>query len=132
MADRPIFVYGTLTEPDRVDAVLDDWRFDDAAVLEGLRPVSGRYPTLAPGGRTEGRLLVTRELDVLDAYEAVADGLYVRVTVPVADGDRAWVYVGDPDQLNAPVDWPGEGPFEDRVRRYLQTEPVRVRRAGNR
>lgn len=132
MAHRPVFVYGTLTDPERVEAVLDDWRFVGAAVLESLHPIDGRYPTLAPGGRTEGRLLVTPEIDRLDAHEGVEAGLYTRVEIPIVDGDRAWLYVGDPDRLDVPVDWPGEGPFGDRVRRYLDAEPVRVRRAGNR
>lgn len=128
----PVFVYGTLTDPDRAASLLDDWHFVGDVVLEGLRRVEGRYPTLAPGGRTEGRLLVTPQVDRLDDYEGVADGLYVRVALPLADSDRAWVYVGDPDRLDAPADWPGEGPFADRVRRYLADEAVRLRRTGNR
>lgn len=82
----PVFVYGTLTDAERVDALLDDWRFDGHAVLEGCRRVEGEYPTLAPGGRVAGRLLVTPALDALDAYEGVASGLYVRESVPVRGG----------------------------------------------
>lgn len=132
MVPTTVFVYGTLTDPDQVEGLLDDWRYDGPAVLDGLHRVGGRYPTLAPGGRTEGRLLVTPQLDALDAFEGVDAGLYVRVAVPLVDGDRAWVYVGDPDRLDAPADWPGEGPIADRVRRYLESEAVAVRRTGNR
>lgn len=132
MAPFPVFVYGTLTDRTRAEALLDEWRFDGAAVLEGLHRVEGRYPTLAPGGQTEGRLLVTPQLEALDAYEGVDAGLYVRVGVPLADGDRAWLYVGDPTRLDIPVEWPGEGRFADRVRAYIGAEGVRVRRTGNR
>lgn len=133
---RPVFVYGTLTDPSRADALLDDWGFGADAVLTGCHRVVGRHPTLAPGGRTDGRLLVTPELDVLDAYEGVDAGLYVRVAVPLV-GDReptddAWVYVGDPERLGVPGDWPGDGPFAERVRRHLDGVGATVRRVGNR
>lgn len=128
----PVFVYGTLTDASRAGAILDEWRFDGGAVLDGLERVDGRYATLAPGGTTAGRLLITPELDRLDAYEGVDPGLYVRVAVPMVDGDRAWLYVGDPDRLDAPADWPGAGSFADRVRTYVDDESVQVRRAGNR
>ncbi len=129
---RPVFVYGTLTDPVNVEELLDDWRWDRPAVLEGLERVDGRYPTLSPGGRTTGRLLVTPELDRLDEYEAVDGGLYVRVAVPMADGGRAWLYVGNPDPLEVPVSWPGRGPFADRVTAYLEDNSVHVRPADNR
>ncbi|MFB6353352.1 MAG: gamma-glutamylcyclotransferase family protein [Halobacteriales archaeon] len=150
MAPPTVFVYGTLAAPSRADAVLDDWRDDGPAVLDGCRRVEGRYPTLAPGGETPGRLLVTPELDKLDAYEGVDDGLYVRVAVPVvgdegvadrivrsagqpgAGGAEAWVYVGDPDRLDASAAWPGVGPFEPRVRREIRRRGVVVRRATTR
>lgn len=128
----PIFVYGTLTDAAAVDALLDEWRYDGEAVLDGLGRVDGRYPTLAPDGSTAGRLLVTPELERLDAYEGVDRGLYVRAAVPMVDGDRAWVYVGHPDRLDAPAAWPGDGPFADRVRAYVGDESVQVRRPGNR
>ena len=124
-----IFVYGTLTEPERVASVVDAFVFVGAAVLEGCHPVAGRYPTLAPGGETAGRLLRTDDVDALDAYEGVDEGLYARVSVPRTDGGTAAVYVGDPDALDAEeaIDWPGSGPFAERVRRYFEAESVVVR-----
>jgi len=146
-----VFVYGTLTEPDRVREVLDSFAFVGAARLEGLRVVEGRYPTLAPpvdsddgtGGRIDddgiggdaavgGRLLRTDEIAALDAYERVGDGLYVRVSVPLVDPDggrrgEAAVYVGDPERLDAAAAWPGSGPFESRVERTVRNCGVTVR-----
>jgi gamma-glutamylcyclotransferase (GGCT)/AIG2-like uncharacterized protein YtfP len=155
-----VFVYGTLTNPERVRAVVDSFVFVGPAVLEGLRVVDGEYPTLAPpietpdpedvaGARVAGRLLRTDDVDALDAYEGVDDGLFVRVTVPVDDDggvgaererddwdgvtdeaappvDEAAVYVGDPARLGADATWPGDGPFAERVRATLETLPVRV------
>jgi gamma-glutamylcyclotransferase (GGCT)/AIG2-like uncharacterized protein YtfP len=121
-----VFVYGTLTAPDRVAAVVDSYAFVGPARLRGLHLVEGRYPTLAPGGEAAGRLLRTDEVDRLDAYEGVDDGLYVRVAVPRTDGGSAAVYVGDPDRLDAAVDWPGSGPFPDRVRAFLARSDVAV------
>lgn len=128
-----VFVYGTLTDPAQVDAVLDEWAFGPDAVLDGLRRVEGEYPTLAPGGETEGRVLRTPEIDRLDAYEGVDRGLYVRVAVPwtggddAASGEEVAVYVGDPDRLGADARWPGDGPFAARVRAYLDGHAVCVR-----
>ena len=127
-----VFVYGTLSDPERAAAVLDDWSFEGDAELVGLHRVDGEYPTLAPGGRVEGRLLRTHEVDRLDAYEGVDRGLYVRVAVPLVDdestGDRtAAVYVGDPDALDAPAEWPGEGSFADRVAGYVASNDVEIR-----
>jgi gamma-glutamylcyclotransferase (GGCT)/AIG2-like uncharacterized protein YtfP len=124
-----VFVYGTLTDSETAAAVLQHWSFCGTAVLEGLHVVEGDYPTLGPGGRTQGRLLETAEVDRLDAYEGVDRGLYVRVTVPhTGDGpDEVAVYVGDPDRLDAGVVWPGSGPFAERVRTYLADAEVRVR-----
>ena len=139
-----VFVYGTLTEPARVDAVVDAYAFLGPAVLSGLHPVQGAYPTLAPGGETGGRLLRTDEVDALDAYEGVDDGLYVRVAVPIEHADAggrdldatAAVYVGDPGRLDAAdaVTWPepADDPstaagFAARVRAYVSDRDVRVR-----
>lgn len=122
------FVYGTLTNPDRAAAILSTWTDHGAAVLDGLHRVDGRYPTLAPGGTTEGRILSTPEVDALDEYEGVDSGLYVRVTVPESDGTEVAVYVGDPKRLGAAAEWPGFGPFPERVRSFLDAAELVVRR----
>lgn len=137
-----MFVYGTLTDPGRVAAVLADgaddleYEFANLATLEGLHRVDGEYPTLAPGGSVDGRLLEVDPagIEMLDAYEGVERGLYVRVAVPVADDGTAWVYVGDPDALAVAdaVSWPPGRQFRDRVQTYLERERVVVRRASDR
>ncbi len=116
-----VFVYGTLTDPARVDALLDSWSFGPHARLHGLRRVEGRYPTLAPGDSVGGRILQTPEIDRLDEYEGVASGLYVRVELP---GEGVSLYVGRPGRLGIVerVRWPGEGSFEERVGEYLADE----------
>jgi gamma-glutamylcyclotransferase (GGCT)/AIG2-like uncharacterized protein YtfP len=122
-----LFVYGTLTNPDRVAGLVDSFSFLGAARVDGLRIVSGAYPTLAPGGSAAGRLLRVADVDPIDRYERVADGLYVRASLPRADGDApVAVYVGDPDALCADVTWPGEGPLADRVARYVDAHDVVV------
>lgn len=129
-----VFVYGTLTEPERVGEVVDSYVFVGPAVLRGLHAVDGRHPTLAPGGEVAGRLLRTADIGSLDAYEGVDRDLYVRVAVPLAGdvdgaGDEVAVYVGDPTHLDPaePVDWPGEGPFRDRVAAFVRDNDVSVR-----
>jgi gamma-glutamylcyclotransferase (GGCT)/AIG2-like uncharacterized protein YtfP len=125
-----VFVYGTLTDESHAEMVLDEYSYRGAARLDGLRRVDGRYPTLAPGGSVEGRILRTDEVASLDAYEGVGSGLYVRVSVPTADGDSVATYVGDPARLGlgSSVDWPGTGPLASRVRTYLTREDVVVHR----
>ena len=130
-----VFVYGTLTDPDRVAAVLGQTGFVTLGPgrLRGLHRVDGRYPTLSPGGIVDGRLLRTEHVAALDRYEGVADGLYIRVSVPYVDraGDVA-VYVGDPDRLEPAesIDWPGDGQFEERVERYVRENGVVVEDRG--
>ena len=121
-----VFVYGSLTNPERVATVVDSYAFVGPARLHGLHLVEGRYPTLAPGGEAAGRLLRTDEVDRIDDYEGVDDGLYVRVSVPRTDGGTAAVYVGDPERLDADATWPGEGPFATRVRDFLTQLEVAV------
>lgn len=124
-----VFVYGTLLDPHRALAVVPDATVGEAVTLDGLHVVEGRYPTLAPAGSVDGRLLHTDDVAALDEYEGVDDGLYVRVTVPADDGREVQVYVGDPDRLDPaePVEWPGDGPLTDRVDRYVADEDVVVR-----
>lgn len=134
-----VFVYGTLTDPEQVGRLLDSFVFVGPATLDGLHAVDGKYPTLAPGGRTAGRLLRTEAIHALDEYEHVADGLYTRVTVPLEGGsphpDDADVYVGNPTRLNVSddVDWPavdvdepGNDDFAARVRNYVAREDVSI------
>ena len=132
-----VFVYGTLTDPDRAERALGHPpEFVGPATLAGCRRVDGEYPTLAPGGSCEGRLLrVDRpQLARLDAYEGVDRGLYARVPVPFAPGPEAGTlgtvetYVGDPGRLDAPAAWPGDGALSERVEAHLRDETVTVRR----
>jgi gamma-glutamylcyclotransferase (GGCT)/AIG2-like uncharacterized protein YtfP len=131
-----VFVYGTLTTPAQVAQVVDSYSFVGAAVLDGLHPVEGQYPTLAPGGSVGGRVLRTDDVSALDAYEGVDRGLYVRVAVPwrgpddsLDGGETVDVYVGDPDLLGVAdaVSWPGSGSLVDRVEQYIATNSVTVR-----
>lgn len=80
-----VFVYGTLTEPDTVGELLESFVFLAPATLHGLHAVDGRYPTLAPGGQVGGRLLRTEEVPILDRYEGVDRGLYIRIRIPLVD-----------------------------------------------
>ncbi|USZ66721.1 gamma-glutamylcyclotransferase [Halorussus salilacus] len=61
------FVYGTLTDPERVARVVSAFEFRGDAVLDGLHRVEGEYPTLAPGGSVRGRILRTPDVEALDA-----------------------------------------------------------------
>lgn len=136
-----VFVYGTLTDPDRLSAVLERYTLGPPAVCEGLQRVDGTYPTLAPGESVDGRLLATSELAQLDAYEGLDRGLYCRVSVPLSrtpdsdavdsafQVDTAEVYVGNPSLLDVSdrIEWPASGPFEHRVRSYVESESVHIR-----
>ena len=123
-----VFVYGTLTDRDTAASVLDGFEYRGRATLAGLHRVDGRYPTLLPDGEVEGRLLATDDLAALDRYEGVADGLYVRVSVPRASGGTAETYVGDPARLGVADEWPGDGAFGERVQSYLDEHPVVIRK----
>lgn len=147
-----VFVYGTLTDEAKVGTLLDDFAFRGDAVLEGMHRVEGEYPTLAPGGSVEGKLLATDEVATLDEYEGVDRGLYVRVSIPCEDawewvdaggatsgassgpanptaGPTVETYVGAPAALG--VDeamlWPGDGSFEERVQAVAAESVVRRR-----
>lgn len=124
-----VFVYGPLLDPHQALAVVPDATFGPAATLFGLHAVEERHPTLAPGGSVAGQLLSTEQMDALDAYNGVDEGLYVRVTVPRADGGTVAAYVGDPDRLDseASIEWPGDGPLAERVAQYIDDEGVIVR-----
>ncbi|MDS0284649.1 gamma-glutamylcyclotransferase family protein [Haloarcula onubensis] len=121
-----VFVYGTLTDPSTAARVLDRYEFRAGATLEGLHRVDGEYPTLAPGGTCDGRILSTVEGDRLDRYEGVDRGLYVRRSLPVDGGGAVECYVGNPAALGVAAEWPGAGSFADRVDRFLETNDVVV------
>lgn len=123
-----VFVYGTLTDHATTSAVLDEYEYRCSAELVGLHRVDGRYPTLAPGGTTAGRILVTSDIEALDTYEGVDKDLYVRRAIPRANtADTVACYIGDPAALGAPVEWPGTGPFTEQVARYCTDNSVVVR-----
>lgn len=123
-----VFVYGTLTDHATTTAILDEYTYQGSATLVGLQRVDGRYPTLVPGGTTEGRILSTPESRTLDDYEGVDRGLYFRRTLPVADGDRTVeCYIGNPDALGVDADWPGTGAISTRIADYCDQHPVVVR-----
>jgi gamma-glutamylcyclotransferase (GGCT)/AIG2-like uncharacterized protein YtfP len=125
-----VFVYGTLTEHTTANAVLDEYEYRRPAELVGLHRIDGRYPTLAPGGTTAGRILETPDVAALDEYEGVDRGLYCRQSIPLADGsDTVACYIGDPEAVGAPAEWPGEGLFQRRVDRYCSQHRVVVRTA---
>lgn len=121
------FVYGTLTDHETAGTVLDSFEYREPATLSGLRRVNGEYPTLLPGGSVTGRILETDDVSVLDRYEGVDRGLYVRVSVPREAGGSVKTYVGNPEPLGVPGEWPGDGSFEQRVRNYLDEADVVVR-----
>jgi gamma-glutamylcyclotransferase (GGCT)/AIG2-like uncharacterized protein YtfP len=121
-----VFVYGTLTDPSTAGRVLERYEFRGAATVSGLHRVDGEYPTLAPGGTCEGRLLSTPEVATLDRYEGVDRGLYVRRSLSVDGGGTVECYIGDPAPLGVADEWSGTGPFGDRVDRYLETSDVVV------
>ena len=129
-----VFVYGTLTDSEQVESLLGDgpgtYESLGPATLEGFHRVDGAYPTLLPGGTADGELLAVDDpaLERLDRYEGVDRGLYVRVTVPRADGGSTQLYVGDSDKLGVAADtvWTDERPFGDAVRRHIVREDTVV------
>ena len=82
----PLFAYGTLADPVFAGRLLERRLVPEAAVL--LDHARGELPGLAypvvvpaPGERTNGLLyrhLTAVDYERLDAYEGVAEGLYVR------------------------------------------------------
>jgi gamma-glutamylcyclotransferase (GGCT)/AIG2-like uncharacterized protein YtfP len=107
---RPLFVYGSLRDP-RVRAGLLGERTDLTtcpAILRGYtrqRVPDFDYPFVvpaAPDARVDGDLLLglqSADYTVLDRYEDVDDGLYVRAAVTVETADcsvDAWTYLKGP------------------------------------
>ena len=107
---RPLFIYGSLRDP-RVRARLLGERTDLTtcpATLPGhVRQMVGGfdYPFVVPaesGAGVDGDLLLglsDADYAILDQYEDVDDGLYVRaaVTIETANGRvDAWTYLRGP------------------------------------
>jgi len=101
-----LFVYGTLTDPRRMAAVLGaavDTSRRRPGTVHGVLYDLGDYPGLqlddAAGAPVPGVVLELDDdaLAPLDAYEGVHQGLYVRRQVPVRLDDggtvRGWVYL---------------------------------------
>ena len=67
------FVYGALCDSGRAREAVGHAGFGPAVRLRGLHCVDDRYPTLAPGGETEGLVPWLRDddLEAIDAYEGV-------------------------------------------------------------
>ena len=119
-----LFVYGTLTDPERVTA-LTGRQFERLdATLSGFERVNSPlgYPFILPrpGAVVRGVLLLNLDLGSLvqlDAYEAEGD-LYRRqlVVVEVADGRvSAMTYVGHGIRASVeppPTRWSGPGHWE--------------------
>lgn len=107
----PLFVYGTLLNPEFVANLLERPFIPESAELLDfeLFDLPGLpYPVVvaAPGSRVQGRLyrhLTEEDFERLDAYEGVAEGLYLRtaakIVVAASEADsepaaeRAYVYV---------------------------------------
>ncbi len=101
----PVFTYGTLLDERFVANLLERPIPFEPAHLAGYRVEilpRFRWPVLVPteGSVVEGRLyrgVGPMDLERLDAYEGVGDGLYRRVEVIVAppgrDAEPAWVYL---------------------------------------
>lgn len=122
-----VFVYGTLTDPDRLHAVDPAGDIGPPATLVGADRLEGRYPTIVPGdGSVEGRL-AEANLEALDAYEGVERGLYARVSVPTGESvpnEAVETYVGDPARLGVAASWPGDGSLSERAGAYLREHAV--------
>ena len=100
-----LFAYGTLKDPQQVAAVVGrpiHCRVIGSGSVCGILYDVGEYPALRPSDAPQdvvhGALLEVEDsaLVELDAYEGVAEGLYVRehCTVQLDDGTTvaAWIY----------------------------------------
>ena len=100
-----LFVYGTLRSNGAGASLLADGELIGTGSVGGvLYDIDGAYPALVLYGNTPVRGEVWRcpahALLQLDAYEAVAEGLFRRIGVEVTMSDGAtlgcWTYVAGP------------------------------------
>jgi gamma-glutamylcyclotransferase (GGCT)/AIG2-like uncharacterized protein YtfP len=113
-----LFVYGSLMDTDVLEGVIGHVHRGERlrARLKGYKRISASgwtYPALVPqaGAYTDGVLvtgLSDTELEALDRYEEVTEGVYLRATVKVTVGESAsagalvaaQTYVAGPVLLN--------------------------------
>jgi gamma-glutamylcyclotransferase (GGCT)/AIG2-like uncharacterized protein YtfP len=117
-----LFVYGTLKEPRRLEALIgtvSQWRACGHGTVQGRLYDVGPYPALVASADTNDQVpgvLIelasgSAALARLDAYEGVADGWYERrrISMRLTDGTRqdAWAYIyrGSVDGLPRIVEW---------------------------
>jgi len=107
MSALPLFVYGTLLAGGARSGLLSGLRRQPARVRGHLFRMPAGYPALelADDGDVHGELLAApadRVLELLDLYEGVHEGLYMRIQVRAIIGlqsERAWAYVMDEPRL---------------------------------
>ena len=133
-----LFVYGTLTDPDRVTALTGQQFERVDATLNGFERVNSPlgYPFILPkaGGIVRGVLLLNLDpisLVQLDAYEAEGD-LYRRQVVVVEVADRrvaAVTYVGHAIRASVapmPMPWADPSQPEDLVETSTPSRRLRT------
>lgn len=100
---RPLFVYGTLKRGEAREALCGPGARTEAVVRGTLYALPAGYPalTLRGSGAVHGELVALadeRVLRLLDHYEGVDEGLFMRVEVEAIVGLRrvpAWAYIMD-------------------------------------
>ena len=102
----PLFVYGSLMRGEESDGLLSAFDRQAASCRGSLYMMPAGYPALVPydsGVPIRGELIQLPDfkmLRVLDHFERVNDGLYIRKEVQVSTGASnvpAWAYVLTPD-----------------------------------
>lgn len=105
--DKPVFVYGTLKRGQAQEALVGPGRRTEAIVRGSLYAMPAGYPalTLRGTGSVHGELVEIadpRVLRMLDLYEGVDEGLYMRVEVEAVVGLRrvpAWAWIMNDPRL---------------------------------
>lgn len=125
LAISGLFVYGSLTFPEVLDAVLGRVPRSRRAQAEGWRAAALRerpFPGLvaADAPATVGGLLLTdltgEESAMADAFEGP---MYSKVAIGLDDGTRALTYVCVDDSLALAHDWDRAAFQERELERYL-------------
>jgi gamma-glutamylcyclotransferase (GGCT)/AIG2-like uncharacterized protein YtfP len=102
----PVFVYGSLMEGEKNDGLLTVFKHQPASCLGALYMMPAGYPALVPskdGRSIKGELIHLPEfrmLRVLDHFERVSQGLYLRQEIRADLGGTvipAWAYVLTPE-----------------------------------